>query len=297
MKSQYAIVSGRPGQVGRKARQAFTLVELLVVITIIGILVALLIPAVSGVMGNAKEARMGMEVASLAQALEAYKNENLAYPPDFSFAGGQKAQDLAQLNAHLARKFRYRDKVNDVVPMEGLDPAEALVFWLSGLSSDDKLPLKRREAYPVAAGPVKGPKPYFTFDQARLDDRDGDGWPEYYPEGGQMPYVYLVSQNYGQLQKDGSYLAVAHPILDAGSGSNVAVRAYAAELEGAAVKRFAAAEKYQILCAGRDNLFGAGAHLNAGSAPTYPDGIGYAEADEDNLTSFSEGRTLQAAIP
>ena len=49
-------------------------------------------------------------------------------------------------------------------------------------------------------------------------------------------------------------------------------------------------EKYQIVCAGQDGKFGAAGGL-------YPDGVGYSEADEDNLTSFSDGKTLEDAIP
>lgn len=297
MKSQCTYASKRSHQIRTKSRQAFTLVELLVVITIIGILVALLVPAVTGVMGNARDAQMGIEVANLAQALEAYKLENMAYPPDF--APTTELQDKNQIDAHLARKFRYRVKAQDVVPMTGLDPAEALVFWLSGLSGDQKFPLLKRQPYAVGTGPVKGDKPFFEFDQARLDDRDGDGWPEYYPENSEMPYVYLSSQNYGEKQADGTYFAFSHPVLNGATG----VRAYAAELSDSVVNnirptvRFAEQDKYQIICAGRDSQFGAGMGLKEYQAASYPDGIGYSEADEDNLTNFSEGSTLQAAIP
>jgi hypothetical protein len=53
---------------------------------------------------------------------------------------------------------------------------------------------------------------------------------------------------------------------------------------------FVEPEKFQIICAGQDSDFGKGGGL-------YPSGEGYADGDQDNLTNFSEGRTLEDAIP
>ena len=63
---------------------------------------------------------------------------------------------------------------------------------------------------------------------------------------------------------------------------------------GTAVQRFAEPEKFQIICAGLDGEFGAG---SVSQLAVYPDGIGYAESDEDNLTNFSGGKTLEDSIP
>lgn len=272
-------------------RQAFTLVELLVVIVIIGILMALLVPAVGGALNAANNARMGIEVASLAQAVEAYRTQYQAYPPDFALNSNP---DKAQIDAHLARNFRWRNP-NDTTALGDLrilDPSEALVFWLSGFSGDEKLPLSGRKQISPEWKAVKGQKPFFEFDQTRLDDKDGDGYPEYYPEGSEMPYVYLMHENYGK--KNGElFTANEARILN----DNVRIRAYAAELQGTAVKRFAEAEKFQIICAGQDGAYGASGSLGAGLAALFPDGAGYVEEDEDNITNFSEGKTLEAAIP
>ena len=153
--------------------------------------------------------------------------------------------------------------------------------------------VKREPIVPHAKPkPIKGAKPWFDFDQTRVADLDEDGYPEYYPKGSEMPYVYLVHGNYGV--KNGDFFAANDVLLLNG---NVGVRAYAAELQGSAVKRFAEAEKFQIICAGQDGEYGASATLGTGLAALYPDGAGYSEADEDNITNFSEGKTLEAAIP
>lgn len=73
---------GAPHQPPNLRRRAgFTLVELLVVITIIGILIALLVPAISGVVRNANEASVISEINALGQALADFKAKYGEYPP------------------------------------------------------------------------------------------------------------------------------------------------------------------------------------------------------------------------
>ena len=59
----------------KKQRQAFTLIELLVVIAVIGILMALLFPALTGVMLAAQKAKAKNDVVQLAIAVKAYETE------------------------------------------------------------------------------------------------------------------------------------------------------------------------------------------------------------------------------
>ncbi len=296
-----ALIRSRQSGSAASKRLAFTLVELLVVIVIIAILIALLVPTIGGALQSARDAQMGIEVSSLAQALEAYRSEMNEYPPDFA---GASDVDTPQVAAHLARKFRYRNATaappqGDMVSLAGLDPAEALVFWLGGFSGDPRFPLAKREAYAAGTGLVKGSTPFFEFDVTRLRDVDSDGYPEYYPESSELPYVYLRADHYE--------LCHASPVgvravrgASGGSGKGHLIRAYAAELDtNGAPTRYAAEDKFQIICAGQDGEF-----LPLGNeevarkiVPQFAEGIGYTDSDSDNITNFSEGKTLGNSIP
>jgi prepilin-type N-terminal cleavage/methylation domain-containing protein len=70
-----------PRHPDRRRRPGFTLVEILVVITILGILVALLVPAITGAIGTARNAQVTGEINTIAQALASFKTKYGDFPP------------------------------------------------------------------------------------------------------------------------------------------------------------------------------------------------------------------------
>jgi general secretion pathway protein G len=65
----------------RTRRFGFTLVELMVVIVIIAMLAALLLPAITGAVRNARNAAVSAEITQLGQALADFKSKYGDYPP------------------------------------------------------------------------------------------------------------------------------------------------------------------------------------------------------------------------
>lgn len=129
-------------------RAGFTLVELLVVIAIIGLLVGLTVPAVFAVLGTFNRASCKFEVNALSDAVEKYRSKYGDYPPDGSSwpimeAHLRKAfpniliSELNLLNPANTAAYGY---IHNDYAGRVMDPAEALVFFLGGFSSDAQRP-------------------------------------------------------------------------------------------------------------------------------------------------------------
>lgn len=63
-------------------KNAFTLLELLVVISVIGVLVAVILPNLVGVRARARDSALKNDMRQLKTALRMYYNDNQTYPAD-----------------------------------------------------------------------------------------------------------------------------------------------------------------------------------------------------------------------
>jgi len=149
----------------RSPHSAFTLTELLVVIAIIAVLASLITAAAINALNRAKQAAITLELQQLGGAVEDFKNEYGAYPPNTmvdanntlaqndivrmfkkAFPRNQEPAELilalvggnggGQYNVTIPNS----NTVNGVL-RNGLTGEEALVFWLGGFSKDPSYPI------------------------------------------------------------------------------------------------------------------------------------------------------------
>jgi prepilin-type N-terminal cleavage/methylation domain-containing protein len=173
-----------------KSRSGFTLIELLVVITIIGVLVGITVPAVLAARTYFTRAAIKMEVQGLADAFEKYRSKHGDYPPDGSSWPVMEAHlrkafpnilisELNLLNPSFAANAYVRNDYAGRV----MDPAEALVFFLGGFSTDAQRPFTGPGGPFVASSVVVGAyryngsrqNPMYEFPGARLTLRGDPG--------------------------------------------------------------------------------------------------------------------------
>ncbi|HVU86629.1 MAG TPA: type II secretion system protein [Pirellulales bacterium] len=96
--------------------------------------------------------------------------------------------------------------------LDNIDAAESLVFWLAGPPRPTSATSVTTVLYGFCANPTTpfaqtGSRlPFlYEFDESRLTDVDGDGWPEYKPSGssskltGVAPYVYFEPNSYSYM--------------------------------------------------------------------------------------------------
>jgi type II secretory pathway pseudopilin PulG len=247
----------------------------------------------------------------------------------------QAFQDAANLTPPLV--FGNTAPNGNSVPgdLDNLDSGEALVFWLGGLPSPGVLdPTTGRLTYkllgtsanpmnPLVFGGPRAPGP-FEFDESRLADADGDGWPEYYPPitgdlpqppGSSMapdspiaPYVYFNAATYTSIASydpnnvNGYAYYPAHYPYYQKTGNAAMPQAlqtlwgyavpYANQLLAGTQIDWVEAQKYQIVCPGFDGVYwrDPGGAMSQDTFRFYPSGTNYSEGDRDNLTSFVSGR-------
>ncbi len=225
-------------------RSGFTLVELLIVILIISMLLSLVTVAGWRAIVKAKETAIKAEISQIDMAFRAYKSKYGSYPPTVS---------QAEFNRHARKAFPRYSGTYDVT---SLDVAEAVVFYLRGYNANPTTPFNFSSGQQFE-------EPLFDFDRTRLADADGDGNPEYYPEGLTQPYLYFAADN--------------EDYTGQGSGSGL-------PYQSSAAGGWMNPDSFQIVSAGADNNFG-----NTGNK-FWPSGAGTNQFDRDNLTNFANKR-------
>jgi prepilin-type N-terminal cleavage/methylation domain-containing protein len=247
-------ISSRP----LSAPRAFTLVELLVVIGIIGLLAALLTPVVMRSLASARNAAIKAEIDMLHMALMNYQSEYGVLPPcnDTQFTaatgyttGGEAAKHLRRIFPRCANPASELNKITDPnvtgTPRVGLVPTNALTAWLGGYTTNPQSPLD-------------GPRQrLFDFDKSRIDPATG----EYFPSGKRgSPFVYIPATQYATRLYTGASSYGAHftppPLSPVPLPANTLLWFTNLALAAPQRQEYANPDTFQILCAGRDEVFG-----------------------------------------
>jgi hypothetical protein len=180
-----------------------------------------------------------------------------------------------------------------------IDAGEALVFWLARTRNDPRFPIP---VTPAMAGLNSPYQTFYEFDEKRLVDADGSGLPSYHTKFAKDTYyLYVDARSYDNVTSD---------FTTASNGVFAELNTLPANLPNIThdqVARPYATDTgtptnpttFQILCAGQDGDFGNVDPIDgpATAVKGFPGGQNYSPGDRDNLTNFSEGRTLEDHIP
>ncbi|MGN6135199.1 MAG: type II secretion system protein [Aureliella sp.] len=289
-------------------RPAFTLVELLMVITIIGILAGILVPTIMYAMQAVKKRAIGIEVQTLANAVDQYKNKYGDYPPDGTNTTIFQRHFRKLFPQIAASEFTAVAAACNVVngaPAGVMDPPEALVFALGGYSEDPVHPFTGTGG-PISVVPGVTPtsyqyntdrnEPIYEFKQSQLsitlsgsatlsnDESDfggtADAMPVYRPSGKMCPFVYFDSRTYSFSAGGGTFFnnyspgdafGWARPYKSEKPNTNVSSSPANAE----AYYRYMKDREYQIVSAGLDDNYGGVKFASGDNGPvlfTYPSG-------------------------
>ena len=267
-KSEQPKVSGeghasRPKLSTTPGTSAFTLTELLVVIAIIAVLAALATNAAINALNAGKRTAILLEIDGLNTAMVQFKTDHGSYPPNVfnnndisNLEQSKNVSTLVRMLTKIApRGTEFQSNLNpntgqnNISPITavGLSPAEALVFWLQGVSSDPQRPLSGSDLEVTSIDDggstitnvltIDSFEPSFDFDRGRLRlSRNPDGSRrflnvfdisgnplqiqlyEYFPSGSEVPYVYFDTSRESPLQVANNWQTTeffySHPSVD-----------------------------------------------------------------------------------
>ncbi len=289
---------------GGRRRRGFTLVELLMVIVIIGLLMALVMPAIWAAQLNARRARVNAEIAQLDMKMQEYNSVVGAFPPSV-LTNNAGSYGASYGDAVVARHFRkqfprygYANShgtiQNDIVNkwtaraphnINVMTPAEALVFWLGGYVDGNMNPtgFNKNPLDPMnVSAATQRTTALYDFDTTRLRDRNGNGFPEYYPPDTNFraPYVYFAALPNGEYTGSFSIPSSITP------GATGVARPYRTNAGG-----WLNPKGFQIIWSGFDFDYGdeVADPNDANTYKQFPGGARYSPGDMDNQTNFATG--------
>ena len=273
----------------------------MVVIIIIGILVGFLLPAIGGALRRSKEFTIQTEMKQLVGAIEKFKSDHL-YPIDF--------RDPTIINSFvnkLAPNHRYGDVANGwyLATLPNPHPGGPATRSPSTIGPDEVIPfmlgeITNNQEYPFGVyfdgtnwllDPSGTPNRVFDFDDERLTDLDGDGWFEYVPPNSPpRPYCFFDARSYNDAINAGTITLIdlIYTGLD-DSGSCFPYADFQATAANGGTVVYEEAQKFQIICAGMDGIYGKAA-VAAGIRYSKNDDAGLTFPHRDNLVSFRDGR-------
>jgi prepilin-type N-terminal cleavage/methylation domain-containing protein len=295
--------------VRNRSRTGFTLVEVLVVIAIIGILLAMLSLGIFAAYQSSKQHALVNDVTQVSMGLDRFRERFGSYPPDMHTKKG--VQDFVRKSFPRANHNQIELFLNFGDPTyEHIDPPEALVLFLRYFNSDPRNPFQFAAKMHLDPNAWKTPPEdvaiFFDFPAGSLQDMDEDGFPEFtqkYAQG--APLVYFDARSYEpgadfpmypnadlalKQFATPSWLMSANPEFEFRNDPRYTVHFRTGPAPGQSYE----SKGYQLICAGKDGMFGAAyGHLYI----VLPNGSGRLfiedrKMDADNITNFTNGKTL-----
>jgi prepilin-type N-terminal cleavage/methylation domain-containing protein len=297
-----------------RRRGGFTLVEMLVVMAIIAILIAFTAAGVFGGFTRLNQVKARNEITEMGTAIQQFESDySIGVPPPsriwldetgtyanppvgYTVAQMPQLYQLGQDSQAFLRKVWPRIwgngngvdwNQNGTIDANGviLEGQQCLVFFLAGaknaqgafvgFSSDATNPMNTSAA-------IKRKGPYYQFDMKRITYATPNGFPWYIDIYEKAPYAYFSSwtgENRYDLYGNNAVLGHDCPSL-LSPVTNLPIAPYVQSVGPPVV--YYNPKTFQIICAGRDGLFGPGGLW----APADISGTPLA----DDLSNFYSGR-------
>ncbi|MEX2187972.1 MAG: prepilin-type N-terminal cleavage/methylation domain-containing protein [Pirellulales bacterium] len=260
----------------KSRRDGFTLVELLVVIVIIGILASLITMAVFAALRKAKEAAIYQELSKVYAGFETFRERFGSFPPDGN--GGNE-----KMKKFVVKAFR-NAKQGTVPPGEVSEaqsgPSHAIVFWLSGVSTDERRPFsKEGGGFGGSSSQSELYYKFFDFPSSRVS-QDGQFYAPEYDMGVDPPYLYFYYETYNMAAYRGPDGMSFKPY-DRGPA-----KAKQGGGGGGNSRDYFAPDTCQLISAGLDKKLGTGGTVTTDAAVAAGGSEFISEQDEDNIAAF-----------